>query len=75
MFAINCTVTVLKALARRAYLIFIIHPPVLVGVAIAWQDLAEPAFVKLLVTGAVCCALCYVLAGVLLPIPRVARIV
>jgi len=62
-------------LARRAFLIYIIHPPVVVGVALVWRDVAAPALVKFLVTGSLACALCYVIAGVILRIPAVARIV
>jgi peptidoglycan/LPS O-acetylase OafA/YrhL len=62
------------SLARRAFLIYIIHPPVLVGVAIAWRDVAAPALVKFLLTGSVACALCYLVAGLLLRVPAIARI-
>ena len=62
-------------LARRAYSIYIIHPPVLVSVAVIWRDVAAPALVKFLVTGSLACALCYVIAGLALRIPVVARIV
>jgi peptidoglycan/LPS O-acetylase OafA/YrhL len=62
-------------LARRAYLIYIVHPPILVGVALAWRDVAAPALVKFLVTGAVACALCYIVAGRVLRIPGASRIV
>ncbi|MGJ4941193.1 acyltransferase family protein [Bradyrhizobium sp. HKCCYLS1011] len=64
-----------KHLARRAYLIYIIHPPILVGVALAWRDIAAPALVKFVVTGTITCALCYLVAGVLLRAPPVARVV
>jgi peptidoglycan/LPS O-acetylase OafA/YrhL len=64
-----------RSLARRAFLIYIIHPPILVGTALAWRDIAAPALIKFLVTGAVACALCYLAAGLLLRIPGVARIV
>jgi fucose 4-O-acetylase-like acetyltransferase len=64
-----------QRLARRAFLIYIIHPPVLVSVALAWRDVAAPALVKFLVTGSLACALCYVIAGLALRIPVVARIV
>jgi len=63
------------SLARRAFLIYIIHPPVVVGVALAWRDVAAPAPVKFLVTGSLACALCYFIAGRALRIPGVARIV
>lgn len=62
-------------LARRAFLIYIIHPPVVVGVALAWRDVAAPALVKFAVTGSLACVLCYLIAGVALRIPIVARIV
>jgi surface polysaccharide O-acyltransferase-like enzyme len=62
-------------LARRAYLIYIIHPPILVGVALAWSDVTAPALVKFIVTGSIACALCYLAAGLVLRIPAVARIV
>jgi peptidoglycan/LPS O-acetylase OafA/YrhL len=64
-----------RSLARRAFLIYIIHPPILVGAALAWRDIAAPALVKFLVTGSVACALCYLAAGLLLRVPGVARIV
>lgn len=62
-------------LARRAYLIYIIHPPILVGTALAWRDIAAPALLKFVVTGSVACTLCYLAAGLLLRVPGVARVV
>ena len=62
-------------LARRAYLIYIIHPPILVGTAVAWRDIAAPALLKFALTGSVACLLCYVAAGLLLRVPRIARTV
>ena len=62
-------------LARRAYLIYIIHPPILVGTALAWRAVAAPALVKFVVTGSIACALCYLAAGLVLRIPRAALIV
>ena len=63
------------SLARRAYLIYIIHPPILVGTALAWREIAAPALVKFVVTGTVACALCYLAAGLILRIPKAERIV
>jgi hypothetical protein len=63
------------SLARRAYLIYIIHPPILVGTALAWRGIAAPALVKFVVTGSVACALCYFAAGLILRIPKAERIV
>jgi peptidoglycan/LPS O-acetylase OafA/YrhL len=63
------------SLARRAYLIYIIHPPILVGTALAWRYIAAPALVKFVVTGSIACVLCYLAAGLILRIPRAERIV
>ena len=57
------------ALARRSYAIYIIHPPVLVGVALAWRDVPAPPLVKFAVTGAVACLVCFFVAGQLLRAP------
>jgi peptidoglycan/LPS O-acetylase OafA/YrhL len=62
-------------LARRAYLIYVIHPPILVGVALVWRGVEAPALVKFLLTGSVACALCYILAGLVLRIPGASRVV
>jgi hypothetical protein len=63
------------SLVRRAFLIYILHPPIVVGVALAWRDVAAPALVKFLVTGSLSCAICYLVAGLALRVPVVARIV
>jgi surface polysaccharide O-acyltransferase-like enzyme len=63
------------SLARRAFLIYVIHPPVVVGVALAWREVAAPALIKFIVTGSLACVICYLLAGLLLRVPAVARIV
>ena len=63
-----------RSLTRRAYAIYVIHPPVLVGVALAWRTLAAPALLKFAVTGAVTCGLCFMLAGWLLQIPGAKRV-
>jgi len=62
------------ALSRRAFAIYVIHPPVLVAVALAWRGVAAPALLKFAVTGSVACVLCFVLAGWVLRVPRLARI-
>lgn len=63
-----------RRLARRAFAIYVIHPPVLVAVALAWATVPAPALLKVLATGSVACVLCYGLAGVLLRLPGVARV-
>jgi len=63
-----------RSLAERAYAIYVIHPPVLVAVALAWRPLAAPALLKFAVTGTVTCGLCFILAGWLLHIPGAKRV-
>lgn len=63
-----------KRMARRAFAIFVIHPPVVVAVALAWRGVAAPVLVKFALTGSVACVLCYLLAGLLLQVPGVKRV-
>lgn len=63
-----------QALARRAYAIFVIHPTVVVAVAVAWHAVQAPALLKFLLTGLVSCWLCFWLAGALLRLPDVQRV-
>ena len=60
---------------RRAYAVYIIHPPVLVGGALllhAWQ---APALIKFAVTGALACTACWLIADPLVRLPGIRRIV
>jgi len=63
-----------KRLARRTFAIYVIHPPVVVAVALVWRDVGSPALVKFALTGVVACVLCYLLAGLLLHVPGVRRV-
>jgi len=63
-----------KNLTRRAYAIYIIHPPVLVGVALAWRAVAAPPLLKFAVTGSLACLICYGVAGLLLRIRGLNRV-
>ncbi|AXF26000.1 acyltransferase [Burkholderia pyrrocinia] len=63
-----------QPLSRRAYAIYIIHPPVLVAVALAWRNVQAAPFLKFAVTGCVACVACYLIAGLLLRLPRLASI-
>jgi len=63
-----------SALSRRAFAIYVIHPPVLVGVALAGADVMAPPLLKWAMTGSLSCLLCFVLAGWLLRIPTLARV-
>jgi len=64
-----------ERLGRRAYAIYIIHPPVLVAIALAWRQVAAPQLLKFAVTGSMTCLACYLLAGLLVRCPGVRRIV
>jgi surface polysaccharide O-acyltransferase-like enzyme len=63
-----------RSLSERAYSIYVIHPPVLVGVALAWRTIPAPALLKFAVTGTITCGICFMLAGLLLRIPGAKRI-
>ncbi len=64
-----------SALSRRAYAIYIIHPPILVGVALLWRSVEAPHLVKFAVTGSVACLVCYHAAGLLLRIRWLRRVI
>ena len=64
-----------RDLARRAYLIYIIHPPILVGVSLSMRSLAAPALLKFALAGSATCVLCFFAAGALLALPPVPRVV
>ena len=64
-----------RDLARRAYLIYIVHPPILVAVALAMRGFAAPALLKFAIAGSAASVLCFLAAGALLAIPAVRRVV
>lgn len=63
-----------RKLAERAYTIYVIHPPVLVALALAWRSVEAPALVKFVLTGTATCLACYLLAGLVLRIPGAKRV-
>lgn len=63
------------ALSRRAYAIYIIHPPVLVAIALAWRQVAAPHMVKFAVTGTLACLACFWIAGLLVRFTPARRII
>ena len=63
-----------RSLSRRAYAIYIIHPPVLVALALAWRSVAAPSALKFLVTATATCLACYLLAGLMLKAPAAQRV-
>jgi peptidoglycan/LPS O-acetylase OafA/YrhL len=63
-----------RSLSRRAYAIYIVHPPVLVALALAWRNVVAPPGFKFFVTGTATCLACYLVAGLLLEIPMAKRV-
>ncbi|PMS18609.1 acyltransferase [Trinickia dabaoshanensis] len=63
-----------QRLTKRAYTIYIVHPPVLVGIALLWKDVHVDQLIKFAVTGSLSCVVCYLIAGAILRIPGTKRI-
>jgi hypothetical protein len=63
-----------RRLSARAYGMFIVHPPILVGVALAWASVPAPSLLKFIATSCLTCWLCYLLVGLLLTLPGAKRI-
>ncbi|HEY3705113.1 MAG TPA: acyltransferase family protein [Terracidiphilus sp.] len=61
-------------LNRRAYAVYIIHPPVLVGVTVLLHPWAAPALVKFAIAGTLACAASWLIADPLVRTPRLRRI-
>ena len=62
-------------LNRRAYAVYIIHPPVLVGIALLLHPFVAPALLKFAVTGSLTCIATWLIADPLVRIPGVRRVV
>jgi peptidoglycan/LPS O-acetylase OafA/YrhL len=62
-------------LNRRAYAVYIVHPPVLVGIALLLHGWAAPALVKFGVVGALACAGTWLLSDPLVRLPGVRSVV
>lgn len=61
-------------LAQRNYAVYIIHPPILVGISVLFHSWTAPILLKFAVTGGMAAISCYMLASVLLCMPRIRRI-
>jgi len=61
-------------LNRRAYAVYIIHPPVLVGIAVLLHPWIAPALLKFAVTGALACTASWLIADPLVRMPGLRRI-
>jgi fucose 4-O-acetylase-like acetyltransferase len=62
-------------LNRRAYAVYIIHPPVLVGISLLLHEWAAPALLKFATVGALACAATWQLADPFVRLPGVRRVV
>ncbi len=62
-------------LNRRAYAVYIIHPPILVGISLLLHPWIAPALLKFCVTGALSCIACWLLADPLVRLPGLRRVV
>lgn len=62
-------------LGRRAFAVYIIHPPVLVGISLLLHGWTAPALVKFGVVGLLSCGACWLVADPLVRIPGIRRIV
>jgi len=62
-------------LNRRAYAVYIIHPPVLVGMSLLLHSFVAPAILKFIVTGTLSCIATWLIADPLVRIPGIRRIV
>lgn len=63
-----------ERLSRRAFAIYVIHPLPVVAIALAWRSVPAPALLKFAVTGSLACGVCYLVAGLLLRLPGVKRV-
>ncbi len=59
---------------RRAYTVYIIHPPVLVGVSLLLHEWAAPALIKFSATGALAIVCSWLLADPLVRLPGMRRV-
>jgi peptidoglycan/LPS O-acetylase OafA/YrhL len=62
-------------LNRRAYAVYIIHPPILVGIALLLHGWAASALIKFGVTGLLACTACWLVSDPLVRLPGVRSIV
>jgi len=62
-------------LGRRAYAVYIIHPPVLVGVCLLLRGWVAPALVKFGVCGLLAVIACWLIADPLVRLPGVRRVI
>jgi peptidoglycan/LPS O-acetylase OafA/YrhL len=62
-------------LNRRAYAVYILHPPVLVGIALLLHTWAAPPLVKFVAIGLMTCVVTWLISDPLVRLPGIRRIV
>ena len=62
-------------LGRRAYAVYIIHPPVLVFISMALHGWHAPALIKFGIVGGIVCVACWLVADPLVRLPGLRRVV
>jgi peptidoglycan/LPS O-acetylase OafA/YrhL len=62
-------------LNRRAYAVYIIHPPVLVGISLLLHPWIAPALIKFAVVGTLACIATWLVADPLVRLPGIRRVV
>jgi fucose 4-O-acetylase-like acetyltransferase len=62
-------------LGVRAYTIYIIHPPILVGIAVMLRGWQAPALAKFAVTGSITLLACVLVSSLVLLVPGIRRVV
>jgi len=61
-------------LSKRVYTVYIIHPPVLVCISLAFQTWVCPALVKIVAIGSLACTCCLAVASLILLIPGAQKV-
>lgn len=61
-------------LNRRAYAVYVIHPPVVVGISLLLHPWIAPALLKFAVTGTLACAVTWIVADPLVRAPGIRRV-
>jgi peptidoglycan/LPS O-acetylase OafA/YrhL len=71
---VNRPSAVWEWLRRRAYTVYIIHPPILVGIALLLHGWNGPSLAKIAVTGLTAITVCWLIADPLVRLPGLRRI-
>jgi len=69
------TIGLVGVAQSRAYAVYIIHPPILVGMSLLLHGWTATALAKFAVNGALTCIACWFVADPLVRLPGVRRVV